>query len=279
MLGRHVSSELSAYRQNELSPARVARVTAHLRRCEACRAELDDVTFGIRLAERLPFATPPEGMWPSIADALAHRRNVSGRRRDRRLAAAAAAAVAVTGAIAWYMGFRDPLHLHPAASGPSGFELAAIEQHARAADAAWDVRTSEIARLRSWVNASSSLTADDIPVHRPPEDARHLRLVGARITRLGEATALVIGYEMDAQPVTLATARIEDLPDPPGEGVFSKNVSYRLDAAHGYTVLTWGVGRHAYVMVSGRGDLKGCYLCHTTPERRRLIDGAKLEGK
>jgi hypothetical protein len=80
-------------------------------------------------------------------------------------------------------------------------------------------------------------------------------------------------------PITLATARIEDLRDPPGEGLFSKNVSYRLDAAHGYRVLTWGVGRNAYVMVSGRVDLKGCYLCHTAPERRRLIDRAKLEGK
>jgi hypothetical protein len=103
-------------------------------------------------------------------------------------------------------------------------------------------------------------------------------VVGARIARVGDATAAVIGYEMDSEPVTLATARLADLRDPPAEGVFSKNVSYRIDSAHGYRVMTWGVGRHAYVMVSGGGDLKGCYLCHTTPERRRLIDGARFGG-
>ena len=278
MLGRHVSRELSAYRQDELSPARAARVGEHLRRCAACRAELDEVSFGIRLAETLPRAPAPEGMWSPIAGALGPKRNVSGRPRTWRLAAAAVAVVAVAAALAWYVGLRHPLDLHRAAAGPSEFELAAIRAHARAGDVGWELRTSDIARLRSWVSASSDLTADDIPVRRPPEDAGHLRVVGARLARVGNATAAVIGYEIDAEPVTLATARIEDLKDPPAEGVFSKNVSYRVDSAHGYRILTWGVGRHAYVMVSGRADLKGCYLCHTTPERRRLIDGAKLGG-
>jgi anti-sigma factor RsiW len=282
MLGRHVSRELSAYRQNELSPARAARVAEHLRCCAACRAELDEVSFGIRLAEKLPRAPAPEAMWSSIADALATVRTVSrpGRQRAWRLAVAAVAVVAFAAALAWYVGLRHPLDLHRAAAGPSEFELAAIAAHERRTpgEAGWELRTSDIARLRSWVSASSDLTADDIPVRRPPEDAGHLRVVGARLARVGSATAAVIGYEIDSQPVTLATARIDDLPDPPAEGVFSKNVSYRIDSAHGFRVLTWGVGRHAYVMVSGRVDLKGCYLCHTTAERRRLIDGAMLGG-
>jgi anti-sigma factor RsiW len=280
MFERHVSRELSAYRHGELSTERAARVAAHLRSCEACRAELDEVSFGIRLAESVPFAPAPDGMWPSIADALAPEREVSGRPRTWLLAAAAVAVLALAGALAWYVVLRRPLELHRAVAGASEFELAAIAAHERRIpdDAGWELRTSDIARLRSWVNASSDLTADEISVRRPPEDAGHLRVVGARLARVGSATTAVIGYEVDAEPVTLATARIDELRNPPGEGLFSKNVSYRLDAAHGYRVLTWGVGRQAYVMVSGRGDLKGCYLCHTTPERRRLIDGVKLEG-
>lgn len=283
MFGRHVSRELSAYRQNELSAARAARVAAHLQRCPTCRAELEEVSFGIRLAEKLPLAPAPEGMWPSIEGGLGPGRAASGPGHSRtwRLAAAAVMFLALAAGAAWYVGLRHPLHLHRAAAGPSEFELATIEAHERRApggDAAWELRTSDIASLRSWVNATSGLTADEIPLHRPPEDAGHLRVVGARLARVGSTTTAVIGYEVDAEPVTLATARIEDLRDPPGEGLFSKNVSYRLDSAHGYRVLTWGVGRQAYVMVSGRVDLKGCYLCHTTPERRHLIDGAKIEG-
>ena len=282
MLDRHVSRDLSAYRQDELSPERAARVAAHLRGCAACRAELEEVSFGIRLGERLSAAPAPEGIWSSIASSLASRKTAAGARRSRtwRLAPAAAALVAVAAGAAWYVSLRHPLDLHPAAARPSNLELATIAAHERRAseEAGWELRTSDIASLRSWVNAASDLTADDIPIRRPPEDSGHLRLVGARLARVGSATAAVIGYEVDSEPVTLATARIADLPDPPPEGLFSKNVSYRVDSAHGYRVLTWGVGRHAYVMVSGRGDLKGCYLCHTTPERRRLIDGARLPG-
>ena len=279
MLG-HVSRDLLAFRQNELSPARAARVAAHLRRCAACRAELEEIDFGIRLAERLPLAPAPDGMWPSIAAALAPGTKVSGRPRIWRLAFAAVALLAVAASAAWYVGLRHPLDLHRAATGPSEFEIAAIDAHARRGpeETGWELRTSDIARLRTWVSASSGLTADDIPIRRPPEDAGHLRVVGARLARVGNATTAVIGYEIDAEPVTLATARIDDLRERPPEGLFSKNVSYRVDSAHGYRILTWGVGRHAYVMVSGRGDLKGCYLCHTTPERRRLIDGARLGG-
>ena len=282
MPGGHVSRDLSAYCQNELPTERAARVAAHLRGCAACRAELEEISFGIRLAERLPVAPAPDGIWSSVADALPSGSTTIGTRRFRGwgLAAAAVALVAVVAGAAWYVILRQPLDLHPAAARPSEFELATIAAHERRvpAETGWDLQTSDIARIRSWVKASSDLTADDIPIRRPPEDAGHLRVVGARLARVGGATAAVIGYEMDEQPVTLATARIAELPDPPPEGLFSKNVSYRVDSAHGYRVFTWGVGRHAYVMVSGRGDLKGCYLCHTTPERRRLIDGAKFGG-
>lgn len=282
MPGGHVSRDLSAYLQNELSPERGARVAAHLRGCAACRAELEDITFGIRLAERLPVASAPQGIWSSIANSLASRKTAVGARRSRtwRLAPAGVALVAVAAGAAWYVILRQPLDLHPAVAAPSEFELATIAAHERRVpgETGWEIQTSDIATLRSWVNASSDLTADDIPIRRPPEDAGQVNVVGARRARIGSATAAVIGYEVDAEPVTLATARIADLPDPPPESLFSKNISYRVDSAHGYRVFTWGVGRHAYVMVSGRGDLKGCYLCHTTPERRRLIDGATFGG-
>ena len=140
----------------------------------------------------------------------------------------------------------------------------------------WQIRTADIVRLRSWVSGSSEMSVDEIPVDRPAEDTGRLRVVGAKLVRVNGATAAVIGYEMDSEPVTLATARLGDLRDAPHVAPFAKDVLYRFDRAHGYKVITWGVSHKAYAMVSrlpGYGQT-GCFLCHTAPERRRLIESA-----
>jgi hypothetical protein len=83
----------------------------------------------------------------------------------------------------------------------------------------------------------------------------------------------VIGYEIDRRPVTLVTARLSDLSDPPPEWRASKHVIYRHLAAGGRKLLVWGSDGQAYALIS---DLPGygqeaCFLCHTSPDRRTLI--------
>ena len=279
MFDRHLSRDLSAYRHNELSPERARRVERHLARCAACRAELEKISFGIRLAERLPLAEAPDAVWLAVRERLDDR---PPRRAASRALRPAAAALATAGVavLVWYFGLRSPLHVTENARSPSRLEAAAIEEHLRrlSGGARWEIRTSEIPRLRQWVRESTPMTADEIPVDRAPGDDRRIRLVGAKLARVGGATAAVIGYEIDSEPVTLATARLDDLRDPPHAAIFSKDVLYRLDRAHGYKVVTWGVAHKAYAMVSrlpgyGQG---GCILCHTTPERRALIDSARV---
>jgi anti-sigma factor RsiW len=276
---RHVSGDLSAYRDGELPPARAKRVGEHLARCGDCRRRLEDVSFGMRLAEKLPFADAPDSVWPALRDRL--NRPPVGRFSLRALRPVAAAlSGAVVLALVWYVALRNPLHVTENDRPPSRLETIAIEEHLRrlTGESAWQIRTSEIPRLRQWVRDSTPMTADEIPVERAPGDDRRLHIVGARLARVGGATAAVIGYEVDSEPVTLATARLDDLPDPPDAAVFSKDVRYRFDPAHGYKVVTWGVARKGYAMVSrlpgyGQG---GCLLCHTAPERRQIIESATV---
>ena len=277
---RHVVRELSAYRQNELSPDRSKRVEEHLARCAVCRGKLDEVEFGIRLAEKLAVAEAPESLWPEIRNRLDRRAPRSLPTRRPLFVTATVFAAVVGVGLAWYLGFREPLRVTETAAPVSRLEAVAIEEHLRRLSGSidWQIRTADLPRLRRWVHESSGLSADEIPLDRAPEDARRLRIVGARLARVNGATAAVIGYEMDSEPVTLATARLGDLGDPPPVAPFSKDVLYRFDRAHGYKVVTWGVSRKAYAMVSrlpGYGQ-SGCFLCHTAPERRRLIDSARI---
>ena len=276
---RHVVRELSAYRQEELSAEKAKRVEEHLARCASCRRELDEITFGIRLAKRLPTAEAPDSMWLEIRSRLGERVPRRSPTRSVLMAATVVAAIAATG-LAWFFGLREPLRVTETAGPVSRLEALAIEEHLRRAQGHmdWQIRTADIVRLRSWVSRSSQLSVDEIPVDRPAEDTGRLRVIGAKLARVNGATAAVIGYEMDTEPVTLATARLGDLRDAPHVAPFSKDVRYRLDRKHGYKVVTWGVSHKAYAMVSrlpGYGQT-GCFLCHTAPERRRLIDSAMV---
>ena len=279
MFRRHVVRELTAYRQNELPPLRARRVGEHLAGCAACRRELDEISVGIRLAEKLPAAEAPDSVWVSVRDALD--RPSRSRFLPRAVLVGATVAVALVAAgLAWYFTLREPLRVTETAGPVSRLEAVAIAEHFRRIQGRidWQIRTTDLARLRRWVGESSGLSADEIPIDRPAEDAGRLRIVGARLARVDGATAAVIGYEMDSEPVTLATARLGDLRDAPHVAPFSKDVRYRLDREHGYQVVTWGVSHKAYAMVSrlpGYGQT-GCFLCHTAPERRRLIDSAKV---
>lgn len=66
MFTRHVTKELSAYCNGELSNEQSRRVRGHLLQCERCRREHGEIRLGVRLAERLPLAAAPAGMWNEI---------------------------------------------------------------------------------------------------------------------------------------------------------------------------------------------------------------------
>ena len=64
--GRHVTDDLSAFTDAMLPPEESARVSEHLKDCESCSKEYDEVRFGAALARHLGRASAPEGLWSSI---------------------------------------------------------------------------------------------------------------------------------------------------------------------------------------------------------------------
>ena len=102
MFTSHVSRRLAAYIDGELSPRRARQAELHLGRCAHCRAEREQVGFGIAMVERLPSVEAPEAIWASIEAALLENRSPrTSTVRPWRLAFAATLVVALLGAAYW----------------------------------------------------------------------------------------------------------------------------------------------------------------------------------
>jgi ferric-dicitrate binding protein FerR (iron transport regulator) len=68
MFSRHVSRELAAYADRELGNA--VEVERHIGQCALCRAEFEQVQFGMAMVEHLPSVEAPAAIWASIEAAL-----------------------------------------------------------------------------------------------------------------------------------------------------------------------------------------------------------------
>jgi hypothetical protein len=80
MFTKHYKQQLSAYAHGELSPHESETVTSHLSSCASCRAEFEEIRFGVRLAECLPSVSAPEKLWDGIESAMASEEFRAGQR-------------------------------------------------------------------------------------------------------------------------------------------------------------------------------------------------------
>jgi len=101
----HVSKDLSAYCNNELSPAESSRIAEHLISCQRCRSEFESIKLGVSFAEHLPLFSADEGLWRRI-DSPRPTPVISSRPRVRFLrpqfvAIAASLLIVFFGAGAW----------------------------------------------------------------------------------------------------------------------------------------------------------------------------------
>ncbi|MGH9532060.1 MAG: anti-sigma factor family protein [Terriglobales bacterium] len=282
---RHSGDRLSAYCQGELPAAEARQLGQHLESCENCRQEYEEIRLGIALAENLAAVPAPTALWAGIERVLDKKGpavspfGVTGW-LTRRAAFAAAAIVLLMATLVWYTQLRAPVRLIVAAADPSSLERAALEQH-RALNSGSErleyVSTTP-GDLRRWIRQQSGLSAGLANLQGTPDAAR-FQPVGARIIRVNGVQAAVVAYLVDANHVTIVTARLSDLKDAPGVGWFSKNVSYRDLPAQDLKVLTWGSGGQAYVMVSGLAGFgqQSCFICHADEEHRQKIRNAKPE--
>jgi hypothetical protein len=74
MFTRHVSRQLAAHIDGELSPQKAGQVERHEAQCAECRAEREQIGFGMEMLDRLPLVEPPDAIWTSIEAALQEHR-------------------------------------------------------------------------------------------------------------------------------------------------------------------------------------------------------------
>jgi hypothetical protein len=116
MFTRHVSRQLAAHIDGELSPQQAGQVERHVAHCADCRAKREQVGFGMELLDRLPPVEPPDAVWTSIEAAFREHRPAQRsavwrlERQPWRWAFAATAILALAGAayfaVARYGGTR-----------------------------------------------------------------------------------------------------------------------------------------------------------------------------
>jgi len=102
MYKRHISRQLAPYLDGLLEPRETQQVEVHLRSCEQCRAERDQIRLGMAMIEHLPQIEAPESIWSAIEAGLAD--GQSSRRPAIpwwRWALAAAAVMAIAGVAYW----------------------------------------------------------------------------------------------------------------------------------------------------------------------------------
>jgi hypothetical protein len=192
--------------------------------------------------------------------------------------AAAALVVVVGGAAIWWTGSRGRLALAWDDRPLSSWETLAVQEHGRLASPhAPEFVASDPAAVRSWVREHTGVTAS-LPVERPASDGSAFDLVGASaIERAGRKVGL-IEYRVDGRPVTLLVARSADEPDAaPAWRPWRKALRARELPGHD-RLLTWNSAGTVYSLAVD-GDLalvRACFVCHTTPERRRVIEDADL---
>ena len=63
MFTKHVSKDLSAYCNGELSPHDASEVAEHLIGCPRCRVVFEEIKLGVKLAESVPEMKAPDSLW------------------------------------------------------------------------------------------------------------------------------------------------------------------------------------------------------------------------
>jgi hypothetical protein len=66
MFSYHVTRDLSAYCNGELSAEESRRVAEHLISCAPCRTQYEEVNLGVKLAQSLPVVSAPDELWETV---------------------------------------------------------------------------------------------------------------------------------------------------------------------------------------------------------------------
>ncbi|HEY5404497.1 MAG TPA: zf-HC2 domain-containing protein, partial [Pyrinomonadaceae bacterium] len=70
MFSRHVTRNISAYCQGQVSAEEAREFTAHIMACTKCRTRFEEIKLGIKFAEQLPQLSAPDHLWLDLEPRL-----------------------------------------------------------------------------------------------------------------------------------------------------------------------------------------------------------------
>ena len=110
MFSRHVSRQLAAHLDGELTSQKAQQVELHVAQCELCRADREQVRLGMEMVERLPTVEAPDAIWVAIEAALEEQRSSKSAGAQVWLALAATAALILLGLVYWTIAHQSRTH-------------------------------------------------------------------------------------------------------------------------------------------------------------------------
>jgi len=107
MFTKHFSGQLAPYIDGELVQRKAQQAELHVGRCARCRAECEQVKYGMAALEHLPLVGAPEGAWASIEAAFQQSRSRKTATTGRWRLAFAATVVLVLAGVAYWAGVHQ----------------------------------------------------------------------------------------------------------------------------------------------------------------------------
>jgi hypothetical protein len=164
----------------------------------------------------------------------------------------------------------------PLSSPLSGTELAqfAATTHRQRiqGNLALEAQIDSQPKLNEWLHEKSQFSLALPASSEAPGEAPPFQIEGARLVQIHNKTAAYIGYQMEADPVSLIVAPVSVAIASGGVEVDFKKVSFHYQTIEGYKVVTWSVHGLTYALVSGEGNTtqRSCMVCHSAMRDRDL---------
>ena len=206
------------------------------------------------LARQLCPVTAPDSLWSRIHE----------QRRPLRVcphpwtawSIAAAALLLLSAGLAWRLGAtRDP---------SADLESLAGQELRGIADGTGkiDFRSDDPEEIRNWIKAR--LDVDVRPLDQPVPGMGVVRLLGARIVRLGSSSVVAIGYRVgDDFAAMLVTDGRGRLPGVAAQG----HTSLQVRSSGNAQLYSWSQGSRDYAIAFNgtKSTRQPCLLCHADP--------------
>ncbi len=236
---RHPSRKLTAFVHGELPPLESAVLRKHLASCGSCERQARAIGRVVALARNPVRSEVPDLPMPRPTASALRRGPMP--RAARLLTAAAAAAFLVAVALLRTTGPGSVGN--PALPIAAPLERAALRLHRERLRGAlaYDMCDGSADEVRTWVCRESGLET------QTPAGARNARACASLVTAAGAPAALV-AFDSGSRPLTLLTARRQDLASP---AAWPRSAVATRDSATGVSLRAWADADQAFVLVTG----------------------------